>query len=924
MFSNIVRITDIEEKPCGTGIVVGNNRILTSEHVVDEQEPSIIVWNEKKYQANLVLKNEYIALLGVDNSDFEMQYQSYKDILYFSVEEICNSATEWSIEGFISDGLEPHILTGRGIVYKSGIKNTDCLLGQIETGVADNYSGLSGSPIIVNERAIGILQVQHFDQAGTLGLEFSSVPLFSFELPITSIRESKYIDELRKMGLEICHEHLDQNKVSAKYIPDIYVEENTYKDDLRYFTEPLLFINKMIEELKLLDFKKINQRLLARKQNAINFQTYPDMIDRNSLEEVIKRLKKELEYSISAIKLLEEHKREKGLSIEEFYMSEKHLYFSVKWDLKDYYEQLKFFTYRMILLTRDAGQGKTNFLCDFTENYLLKKGIISLYYNAFDFCERPVDTIVRKLTIEGKYELSYVKQVLTKRWDLFMQPIIIIIDGLNENTTLSNFGKYMEDSLTELMKISSVKIIMTSRNELLKERFGGLSNKTLGPTFCSLDMSNRDEGFGDRIFYGYLSFYDIDIVKNSLWNGTYDILASNTLLLRFFCEVNKGKRQVYMYDIYMYALFDKYYKNKMDEIANSGIAGGDLLFERLIDQVCEHMITKKTFSKIPKSVIKSNTIQVLEKILETDVIFKEECEVKKGFLSEITQVLSFTFDEFRDYCITRYLLSREDVETSFPSLWEKMSTEGWSILEGIQKYIFFLARTKYQPLLAIIKDGENYEHMYWNNVWALTEEDITEEDIGIWKAQFMQEGKYRSQIARYLLGRSDRDYFKKISIDLLYNILEEISYNLSKYDDLTKLLFAQIEKGKYESNIISSGGVYPCNEIVERIKSGLDNKDKELRYYDLLKLTIFAFEILPCEIMGVWKKAYVDKHDTVIRVLEEYACKKNGSIIEQNILEIMNKLRDHYETEELKELARKCCDVLDYCELNETLSMIWK
>jgi len=37
------------------------------------------------------------------------------------------------------------------------------------------------------------------------------------------------------------------------------------------------------------------------------------------------------------------------------------------------------------------------------------------------------------------------------------------------------------------------------------------------------------------------------------------------LLLRFFCEANRGKKQIYMYDIYKYNTFQKYIENKIEE-----------------------------------------------------------------------------------------------------------------------------------------------------------------------------------------------------------------------------------------------------------------------------------------------------------------------------------------------------------------------
>lgn len=923
MISNIVKIYDMQDRPCGTGIVISYNRILTSEHVVDEQYPYLIVWDNKKYQADIVLKNHYIAMLCVNNSDFETHYRSCGDKLFFSINEIWGNDSEWSVEGFITNSLGYHFLSGRKIAKKAGIKNTDCVLGPVEVGTVNNYKGLSGSPVIVNERAIGILQVQEYDLAGNLGLEFTSVHCFSSILPNESVKDNKYLENLREETISFCSEHIEKNKTSAKYIPDIYVEESDYKDNLRYFTEPLLFIHKVIEELKSFDFKDINSRLAARNQNLINFQGYPDVIEITSLRGVISQLKKDVDYALSAIKYLEEDKREQGISTEEVYISGGYTYYFVKWDLQDIYEQLHYFTYQMILLTRDAGQGKTNFLCDFTENYLLKKGIITLYYNAFEFCERPIETILRDLTCNGKYAQQYVKNVLMERWNSFLQPIMIIIDGLNENTTLNNFGNYMEESMKELLKIPFIKVIMTSRNELLNERFGGLTCDVLGNSFCLLNMLDRSVKFEERIFKGYLSYFDVDIVEDSLWDKTKNLLVSDTLLLRFFCQVNKGKRRVYVYDIYMYALFEKYYQEKKNEIIKSGIPGGDTLFQRLIDQVCEYMVANKAFNKIPKSVVNSTELQILDKLLETDVIFKEDSEMQRGLLNEITQVLSFTFDEFRDYCITRYLLSLNDIEDRFPSLWEEMSVEEWSILEGVQKYMFFLARTKYKKLLSLIKGASNYEYMYWNNVWSLEESDLFSEDIELWKEQFEQETRQRSQIASYLLGRHDRSYFKKVSIDLLYDILETTSYTLSKYDKLTKLLFARIERNKYKQEIRPAGCVYPCNKIVQRIQSGLEQKDHTINYYDLLKLTVYSFEMIPNQIAEVWIQAYVAEHDMVMFLLGEFASKKNSPIIEQTILEIIWKINEHYNENELDLLAAKIEDTVNFDRISADLATIW-
>ena len=46
------------------------------------------------------------------------------------------------------------------------------------------------------------------------------------------------------------------------------------------------------------------------------------------------------------------------------------------------------------LLTKRAGQGKTNLLCDFTENFLLKKNYCVWYYNAYELRESPMEALM--------------------------------------------------------------------------------------------------------------------------------------------------------------------------------------------------------------------------------------------------------------------------------------------------------------------------------------------------------------------------------------------------------------------------------------------------------------------------------------------------------------------------------------------------
>lgn len=922
MYANIIRILKKESNLFGSGIVISENKVLTAAHVVRDEDNVQIIWG-KEFLGSIEYIDDAIAILSVDDTEFREKYNTLSNKLLFTADEVMADSSKWQVEGFITSELTKHQMEGVGI-YPVDKLTSDYSLGNINAGISNNYKGLSGSPVILNGRAIGILQIQNWDERGDLGVSFSSVALLEDKLPDNSVVEPLFVSELKQRCSEICNSVISKNKDSAKYIPDIFIEESYYKENLRYFSLPLLFVNKIIEDLNTLDLKNINVILQKEKIQTFQFSDYPRNVSADTYDSLVNHLKRELKRCISVLEQIDD-KRRGGDSIEERYTQGFYLNNSLKWNLEEMLNQLEFLSYRIILLTRNAGQGKTNFVCDFTENFLVKRRIPSVYYNAADFCETPSTVIKRFLTANGTYDENYAFSILSEIWQKTKIPFVIVIDGLNENTSLPNFENHIKQSIEELIKLPFVKVIMTTRNELLEERFGKLTQKNIGETFFRMDMSGRrEERFGERIFEGYLRYFDVHIVRESLLDSTYELLASDTLLLRFFCEVNRGKKQVYMYDIYKYALFNQYYENKKSEMRGKNIPGGEALFEQLVNTICKYMVENKIFNNIPRDVLNINEIQLLDILLEADVIFKEDQVVKKGFLSEYTEVLSFTFDEFRDFCITKYLLQKPDAQQSFPIIWDEMCNEHWGVLEGVEKYIFFLARTIVPDILPIIEKNGNYQHMYWENVWNLEDKDITGGDIQKWKEQFASKGPYRKRLIWYLLSRRNRSYFMVASIDLLYEILDNMADNPGEFDDFIKVYFPISKVDKYNQEVYQKDCVLCCDHMVRALMKGLDEENIHVDYYDFLKLSVYLYGIMPEAIKKLWEKALMSGCDAIIKITDEFLLKEHiAVVIKYNLEDIFESLIAISEHEKIKKLYIKCRDEEQYQHVNMLLKDIW-
>ena len=200
MNSSIVRVySKIEGHPvCGNGVILNNNTILTPLHVVADMEQIAVKYNDKEFICNIACKNEVIAIVRVDGELLEEEGEDIQ-VFKFVDNELLDANTEWQVNGYITNNQIDHFMSGKGVCANTTISRTcDFSLKDIFTGGTENYQGLSGAPVICRNRVIGIIQMQHTNYNGALGVTFSSVNMFKDLLPSYSIGNCAFIDELEQ------------------------------------------------------------------------------------------------------------------------------------------------------------------------------------------------------------------------------------------------------------------------------------------------------------------------------------------------------------------------------------------------------------------------------------------------------------------------------------------------------------------------------------------------------------------------------------------------------------------------------------------------------------------------------------------------------------------------------------------------------
>lgn len=893
MENYIVKVRSYLKDECieyGTGIMITTNLVLTPRHVACGDRHTVWISN-KEVQSRIINGNNVAVVLEIDQSDFTC---SVAEI--FSDEEILDEESTWSVSGFISSQQHEHLMKGTGIIaFPAEETESDYNLATITTGKADNYQGLSGSPIFCDNRIVGILQMQAYNNSGALGVYISSVKLFQDLLVKSNFKPNAYQMLLKEACTQHTKNQIEKNVKSKKYIADIFVEEGDYKENLRYFTDPMLFLKKAIRDTKILDFESVNSHLRENGKREIDFTDLTEDFSAADLEKVCVFLRDKILYAISCIEELGKNIDSDISNLEtHFEIKQNSLNSSVKYYLSDIKDNIDFITKKYLLLTKDAGQGKTNFVCDFALNFLLKKSYCTLYFNAYDFRENPMTLVQRKLSLDGMYSLPYAKKILVREWNRSKRPIVIIVDGLNENTVVNNFGQCIRDFLEECQTYPYIKVIMSTRNEFLQERFAVIEEGTYSGDYRHIDMWHRGEDFKERIFRGYFDFFDITIRENTLTNKSYETLTNDILLLRFFCEVNENKKQIYIYDVYKYDVFRQYLNRKSLEYQKDKkvLNHQDSLYA-LLDKISGYMIREKSFFNIPSGIFDESEQELLYQMLDNEVIFKDEQITKTGMLARNTVVISFTFDEFRDFCITNYVLTHLAEQDTFLNFWNQMNEENMTIREGVQKYIFYLARTESQEeLLPIVQALPEYENLYWSYIWGLEDCQFTANDTEIWREQLIANGLHAKKIVHDLLGKYDCEFFVNINIRMLFEALDVLAGKIDLYDVFIKRMFGAYhqKKGVYTNSKPES--LYPFNEMIRGISKYVDDDFWNVCHSEYYRLIIYLLELENRGALDLLRKLYNVSPELSVRVLSEMNHHKS-SLILCNVKEILYYLRKY-------------------------------
>lgn len=231
------------------------------------------------------------------------------------------------------------------------------------------------------------------------------------------------------------------------------------------------------------------------------------------------------------------------------------------------------------------------------------------------------------------------------------RPVLVVYGTVKRFS--ANFAHIIADNTCDYFEnYSRVKVIFSCRSEYFDCRY----KKLFGEDEKNLDIfklctTDYDQRAVNKFFLKYSSYYK---VPYRFSDNVHNKIRTSLFLMRIFFEVNSGLP-------YENLEFQnaEIYKQCIDKVASEHT---DIDVNKIIRQISSKMIDSKCYDKVELSVLNlSNTEKnALLNLLDNNLLINKTIQLGVGISERTTEFLYFIFDEFRDFCIARELIIRDE------------------------------------------------------------------------------------------------------------------------------------------------------------------------------------------------------------------------------------------------------------------------
>jgi len=568
---------------------------------------------------------------------------------------------------------------------------------------------------------------------------------------------------------------LTKNEKTQKYMPNTYLEFREAKEMARCFVAPLKMYRYLYEQIARLDFTMLNRR---RRKNGKQFNFQMDVSRWDIQNKAV---------DIDTLRIKIEELR--NYLTENWTKLDKDGNWGWRSSLKIKYlaEKVEVLNQQLMVVTSGAGQGKTNFVCDLVKNVLQPDGIPYMFVNAYELApENIASSIAQEFNFIGDGSLENVILKAEEYCKQQLQYFIIVIDGLNEQPVLRPFKNNLLRVLNAIQGYKHVKVLMTCREEFYKNNLGTLKN-TFDNNLVELNLSFRrgrqelEEREWDCLMERYAKHFNVHGALTPYVN--YEIRKSGSLLLlRIFFETNAGQDVSELYNLDYVELYDKYFQMQcakiqegIEEVTREAVAKN--LVEDIFDHLFRWMVDTNQFRNLPLhevvEMLPPKEKGCFNQFMNTNLVLQYDYPENEFGTQE---VINFTFEEIRDYLLSKYLIEKvyEESPEIFMNLVENYTKTDNNLGEGVRRFLFLYAKNNgKKEVYESLHKFDWFEKTFIRYILNVKDDSVVKDDLDGVKQVIVSYPK--AIVKRICYQHWNPEHFKKLNIHTFFEVIDALS-----------------------------------------------------------------------------------------------------------------------------------------------------
>ena len=356
------------------------------------------------------------------------------------------------------------------------------------------------------------------------------------------------------------------------------------------------------------------------------------------------------------------------------------------------------------------------------------------------------------------------------------------------------FSRNLAIFMEKVLQYDCVKVIMTCRSEYYKEFFTDF-DAAFKERMLKMENLNEHHNKDEQqyLIQSYLQYFNIHAVFSGY---VEDSLCNDLLMLRIFCEANKNRSLGHVHSINKEAVFAEYYeimKHKLvDKVFNEEHYKLETNhIDNFVLYIVQYMVENNTVFNVPLSHLQKDLTEkeksIFNRFLDENILLRKDLTPERKGPFSHNEVVNFTYDSFRDYLISTYLLDVVESNdfSKFEALVKEYTRPGHQLREGLTPFLFVHARSSQNDkAIKLISSLNWYEEIFEMYIWDIDDILITQDDILLVKSILASDQPEYMAKKLIFWGHWNSELYPKLNIRILLEYLAELNdKDLAKFLD---------------------------------------------------------------------------------------------------------------------------------------------